>query len=200
MIYTRITDRALIRQVIRRSDKVRKKIFSIFRCHRCGNCCKFVPPQLLNDDVKQMSKSLAISKKEFCSRYTIMIHNELHLKRPCPFLEEGNHCRIYTNRPQVCREYPLKPEYYVEKGKIVSLTAPLFWTVEAADQCKLAHSILSSIAGTLKIEAPPQLHDWNEKCVKVTLVLDDVEPWINYLLRKTKKQWNVSTCMHATKL
>jgi len=91
------------------AENLHKKAFNKIDCLDCGNCCKTSKPLIEEDDIKEISEFLNISRNQVISDYlekdsdgdwTINI-------LPCPFLNEAdNKCKIYSARPKDCREFP----------------------------------------------------------------------------------------------
>ena len=93
-----------------------------FRCHKglgCfTRCCKGVDIILTPYDIIRLKNRLGISSEKFLARYTVLQLLEktglpvVILKllddqfASCPFVREGG-CIIYTDRPTICRYYPL---------------------------------------------------------------------------------------------
>jgi len=72
--------------------------------HRCVACCLETEMPLTEDDVKRIEK-LGFKRIDF----TVEVNRETRLKnrnKTCFFLE-GNGCKIYEDRPEGCRIYPL---------------------------------------------------------------------------------------------
>ncbi len=90
-----------------------------FTCDRCARCCTRAfngHVHLLDDDVERLSRHDFSALEpafpyDFCDRhgtfyvsgYTIRAHRDA--AGSCLFLEDGR-CRIYDERPMVCRVYP----------------------------------------------------------------------------------------------
>lgn len=74
-----------------------------FTCKRCGSCCN--PPRLYKPDIERIKK---LNYKDFI--YTDNLNNTYlkDKKGLCMFLKKGKtaECKIYKNRPKVCRLYP----------------------------------------------------------------------------------------------
>ena len=92
-----------------------------FRCHKdvaCFNqCCQSIDIQLTPYDILRLKNCLKLSSKEFLAQYTLPFEVDadglpgVKLKpveggTRCPFVtSEG--CRVYQDRPTVCRYYAL---------------------------------------------------------------------------------------------
>jgi Fe-S-cluster containining protein len=86
-----------------------RRLFSSIDCLDCANCCKTTPALLLQEDMERIAGFLGISTSEFIKNYVEMDEDGDFVTNstPCPFLGEGNYCRIYEVRPASCREFPL---------------------------------------------------------------------------------------------
>ncbi len=84
-----------------------------FKCLKnCAKCCSGFPGYvwLTNDDIKNISKKLKISKKDFLKKYTRNVKNKISLienlkNYDCPFLKDKK-CQIYEVRPNQCKTFP----------------------------------------------------------------------------------------------
>jgi Fe-S-cluster containining protein len=80
-----------------------------FRCNRCGKCCS--PIVTLSEDDIETIKQLGFNEKDFTMEDPFdsskkVLKNE---RNRCIFLEmeDGkSRCKIYSNRPEICRKYP----------------------------------------------------------------------------------------------
>ena len=77
-----------------------------FKCQRCGGCCGQIHFQL-----KFFKKFNHLTKREYDLRPwpggAVM---PITPNGNCVFLDEDMSCAIYSNRPEVCRQYGLIPE------------------------------------------------------------------------------------------
>ena len=93
-----------------------------FSCHKgipCfTHCCRDLDIVLTPYDIIRLKNRLGLSSGEFLAQYTtshigpnsglsvVNLKMENNAKRNCPFVTtEG--CRVYTDRPGACRDYPL---------------------------------------------------------------------------------------------
>ena len=82
--------------------------FNKYDCLSCANCCKTTSPIFTRKDIDRLASHLRIKPVEFQIKYLIIDEDDdfvLH-SSPCPFLEPDNTCRVYSARPNACREYP----------------------------------------------------------------------------------------------
>ncbi len=68
-------------------------------CSKCGGCCSNILP--LTDDEKKRIKHI-IKKKKLKPSYHIPFNG---LDMTCPLLDSDNKCRIYKDRPTICRVF-----------------------------------------------------------------------------------------------
>ncbi len=102
-----------------------------FSCHRdleCYTlCCRNANIFLTPYDVLRMKNRLGVSSEEFLRKYTGLLFGEVGLpvvflqmmedeERTCPFVSDEG-CRIYEDRPESCRNYPLKRSAPKRDGK-----------------------------------------------------------------------------------
>ena len=83
-------------------------VFENTNCLECANCCKTTGPLFTTKDIDRISKHLNLTPHQFVAEYLKKDEDGDWVLQslPCPFLGDNNHCQIYTQRPQVCREYP----------------------------------------------------------------------------------------------
>lgn len=76
----------------------------MFKCKRCGKCCRLTPKLSLLEIIKiRLKGHKNFYEKGIRSRYMKMKPN-----KDCFFLERNikTACKIYPIRPKMCREYP----------------------------------------------------------------------------------------------
>lgn len=84
---------------------------SMHKCKNCGNCCAISNPVIVTcEDVQRLAKRFKIPYAKALKKYTIPLpgggRSLKHLS-PCKFLDSRTkHCKIYEDRPAVCRKYP----------------------------------------------------------------------------------------------
>ena len=103
-----------------------------FECTRCATCCMDTKNHvrhilLLEDEAKRISTVSAKPKEEFAVEifghepYAYEMKKTLREER-CFFLDD-NSCRIYADRPLVCRFYPFQLKRVKGQRYIFSATA-----------------------------------------------------------------------------
>ena len=81
----------------------------LLKCQRCGSCCNAMifktGAMLFPQEVERLAIKVGVSKRQFKDRYTYTQDSKRFLKLPCVFYKDG--CSVYSDRPIVCREFPL---------------------------------------------------------------------------------------------
>ena len=112
---------------------------SEIECLQCANCCKTLGPLITNADIKRMAKALNMTEVDLLNMYLKVDEDGDYVfkQMPCPFLMNDNHCIIYNNRPNACREYP-----HTDRARfyhIVNLS------IKNAYTCPIAYEVLNNI-------------------------------------------------------
>jgi Fe-S-cluster containining protein len=106
------------------SSEIPETLFSqiaaqvLFRCENCGECCRGEGYALVDEaDLQEIAAKLCISRAEARSRFTdpdpekntgCRILKSIGPDRSCCFLDvKAKRCTIYSNRPRICRTFPL---------------------------------------------------------------------------------------------
>jgi hypothetical protein len=90
----------------------------LFRCENCGECCRGEGYALVDEaDLQEIAGSLGISRSEARARFTdpdpgknagCRILKSIGPDRSCCFLDvQAKRCTIYSNRPRICRTFPM---------------------------------------------------------------------------------------------
>jgi len=97
-----------------------------FKCDRkCGECCIKLIIKLNNADIKRI-KSLGYEEEEFLDVDPFLPGPSKHImlkkiNAGCVFLKKNKKgeysCKIYHERPQVCKDYPFSKEKLVDDCK-----------------------------------------------------------------------------------
>lgn len=84
----------------------------LFKCRRCGICCRWSGHVLLTaEDITRLASAAGLSEEEFIERYTILAANRRQLSLAdapdgsCILFENGL-CTLYEARPAQCRDFP----------------------------------------------------------------------------------------------
>lgn len=87
----------------------------VFRCRRCGACCR-VPGyvRVSDEDVVALAGLLGMTPEAFAEEHTELSPGRTGLvlkgrpEAPCRFLTAENLCRVHAARPRQCRDYPAR--------------------------------------------------------------------------------------------
>ena len=104
-----------------------------FQCLKCGSCCKNII-----ETINGVQRGLILTKKEtklfpaeiVTPQYAIGITKPTRIvfyqmkTNPCPYLNAKNECRIYDNRPLICRSFPVMADYISSKCQAFSCRKP----------------------------------------------------------------------------
>jgi len=91
--------------------QIAKDVEAQIDCRDCGNCCRETQVSVSQQDITHIATYLGIDRKEVIRLHTspdpaggggLILKN---LPDGCTFLD-GNLCRIYDARPQVCHAFP----------------------------------------------------------------------------------------------
>jgi uncharacterized protein len=95
------------------------KVFEEIDCLTCANCCKTTSPIFYETDIERVAKSLRMKPGDFVEKYLRIDEDKDYVLKssPCPFLDSGNYCSVYKDRPKACREYP-----HTNRKKMVQIT------------------------------------------------------------------------------
>jgi hypothetical protein len=75
-------------------------------CLACGNCCRSTHTAFTPEEIEVLAPRLGLTPAEFRHRHIVVEAGVAFINPlPCPFFE-GNRCKVYEDRPEVCREYP----------------------------------------------------------------------------------------------
>ncbi|MCS7369583.1 MAG: YkgJ family cysteine cluster protein [archaeon GBS-70-058] len=103
------------------------------KCLKCGKCCIETRMPLSHRDIERIER-LGYEKGEF----TVIVNGKFILRNingHCYFLNPKNmKCKIYEDRPEGCRIYPI---VYIEDGYVgVDDECPASKTVDIREICK----------------------------------------------------------------
>ncbi|MDR2845675.1 MAG: YkgJ family cysteine cluster protein [Candidatus Methanoplasma sp.] len=80
-----------------------------FPCEMCGRCCHQSLITILPGEVDRISRAADIPLYDFMTHYVKTASDgRLLFKKtdPCAFLKKDNRCRIWKDRPEICRDFP----------------------------------------------------------------------------------------------
>jgi Fe-S-cluster containining protein len=87
----------------------------LFKCGKCGNCCRLRIIEITKDDVDRLKKA---GLRNFYEKKS----GEYWMKRKngrCIFLKDDL-CSIHKIRPQICRDFPFFKKFGLEYCRTVS--------------------------------------------------------------------------------
>jgi len=170
-----------------------KKLNPCFSCD--GKCCKGLaviltipealelirstklPPQEVIEFTNRLDPDkvphypLLVMQKNRIEQYFIIIKRE----KKCIFLDENNRCKIYKNRPYVCRIYPFELDGIKLKEKHL---CPVKF--ERTKEIELAAKILKDLLKLHGIVA----REWNKQHTNFSEL--DVKKFLEYFEKPTK--------------
>ncbi|MEE9904330.1 MAG: YkgJ family cysteine cluster protein [Chlorobium sp.] len=124
---------------IRRTGLLRSSLFG-FTCNRCRHCCTNKKIQVNPYEIARIADRLGIPTTEFIERFTAENGSFLKFtdRGSCTFLgPEG--CTVHSDRPLVCRLYPLA-RHVGEKGE------EWFSELEPEPSCRGTYGIEGTIS------------------------------------------------------
>jgi uncharacterized protein len=93
-----------------------------FTCQQCGNCCRGPDPGYVwvtEEEIAALAKRLDMSLDAFGRLYLRRVGGRYSLveryNHDCVFWEEGQGCKVYSERPEQCRTFPFWPEFIESK-------------------------------------------------------------------------------------
>ncbi|MFN4082979.1 MAG: YkgJ family cysteine cluster protein [Bacteroidia bacterium] len=89
-------------------NQLHDEAFENIDCLQCANCCKTTGPLLLGKDIDRLADAEKLRPADFTQKYikTDEDGDYVFKSMPCPFLNNDNYCRVYSSRPNACRQYP----------------------------------------------------------------------------------------------
>lgn len=85
-----------------------KGLHDAFPCAMCGKCCHQANITLMDSDVERISEHLNMGTNDFIAEY-LYRRDGIWLFRKsgkCRFLGNGERCDIWSERPEICRDFP----------------------------------------------------------------------------------------------
>jgi hypothetical protein len=108
MRYFLRTIRIAIERLFRRLTGKPHQYFRIGRCRRCGSCCRDVALTVGGRKLTTQEEYESLVSED--ERYRIFVQKGVDrdgaLLFTCRRLDDGNRCTVYSDRPQVCIDYP----------------------------------------------------------------------------------------------
>ncbi len=89
-----------------------------FPCEMCGKCCRQPNIVVRPEEVDRIAKAAGVSLHDFITKYlTTTPDGRLLFYRtdPCAFLDDENRCRIWSDRPEICRDFPYAVSMFMSR-------------------------------------------------------------------------------------
>jgi Fe-S-cluster containining protein len=152
-----------------------------FTCDRSGKCCRdrFENPILLSPyDVHRLRNNLKIPSRQFAAKFGCKIfgsESQLPIMlldfeqqgknhNKCPFLMSYG-CKVYEDRPLVCRLYPV--------GRVVDTDMnSFFFLTKVAEYCKLGTGKEHTIEEWLEEAEVEPYFQWNDRFNSLYMEMD----------------------------
>ena len=102
-----------------------------FQCLKCGGCCRDLI--WVKDGLKK-GNTLTPKEAKLFPLEAISPHMAVGIEKPetvilyqlnvtdCPFIDQTNKCKIYSNRPLICQAFPIVENTYSTKCKVFSFS------------------------------------------------------------------------------
>jgi Fe-S-cluster containining protein len=113
-----------------------QKYFALIDCRQCANCCRSLHMQFEQSELHTIAQTLGPSIESFGTQFM----SDGQVKPPCPMLD-GKLCRIYKNRPEVCRSYPFL--------ELPQFTTRLMGVIDNVAICPIAFNAFEELKGKL---------------------------------------------------
>jgi len=77
-------------------------------CEMCGRCCNQANITVMDDEVERIADHLNMTADDFISEYLYRSEGRWLFRKSgrCRFLTDENKCRIWSQRPEICRDFP----------------------------------------------------------------------------------------------
>jgi hypothetical protein len=131
-----------------------------FPCEMCGRCCRQPNIIIRPEEVDRISFASKIPLHEFISGYIVRTTDGRLLfskTDPCAFLDTDNRCRIWKDRPEICRDFPYAVSMFMSRVYI-ALTdddADIIELIDYMDESWPCTKIIKSgISGKIKESKP----------------------------------------------
>jgi len=89
-----------------------------FPCEQCGRCCHQPNIIIRPEEVDRIANAAGIPLQDFITGYlTATLDGRLFFYKtdPCAFLGEDNRCKIWTDRPEICRDFPYAVSMFISR-------------------------------------------------------------------------------------
>jgi len=89
-----------------------------FPCELCGRCCRQPNITVRPEEVDRIAHAAGIPLHEFITEYLFRTSDgRMFFSRtdPCAFLGGDNRCRIWKDRPEICRDFPYAVSMFMSR-------------------------------------------------------------------------------------
>jgi len=119
--------------------RLHDEAFIVYDCLNCANCCRSISPAIRHSDVNEIAVKLKIRPSAVVETYLHLDEEGDYVFRqaPCPFIDSGNYCSIYSHRPRACREYP-----HTDRTRFYQI---LSLSLKNAEVCPVVFAILKKL-------------------------------------------------------
>ena len=127
------------KELDRRFKELHNKIFPLYDCKQCRNCCKSLCAQIPKEDIDKDAAFLNMSREEFIDRYLKQDESGEWLEKhsPCGFLSEADECILGECCPKSCKDFP-----YTDQPDRIS---HLYSILDAVAVCPAAYEIYEAL-------------------------------------------------------
>jgi len=92
------------------SYEICRKLSELAECECCGKCCHQPYITVMDDEVVRISDHLEMNPYDFVTKYLQRVDDRWLFSKstdgPCAFLGKDNRCTIWSERPEICRDFP----------------------------------------------------------------------------------------------
>jgi len=119
--------------------ELHNRIFPLYDCKRCRNCCKLLSAQIPGEDIDRIASFLNMSREEFVDKHLQQeeLGEWIEKHSPCGFLSETGECRLGKFCPKSCKDFP----YTNQPDRLFSLYSIL----NAVSVCPAAYEIFEAL-------------------------------------------------------
>jgi Fe-S-cluster containining protein len=89
-----------------------------FPCEMCGRCCHQPNITVLPDEVDRLAAAAGVPLHIFISKFISRSSDgRLFLSKtdPCAFLDKENRCKVWKDRPEICRDFPYAVSMFMSR-------------------------------------------------------------------------------------
>ena len=98
-----------------------------FPCEMCGRCCHQPHIVVRPEEIDRISSAADIPLYDFMRNYLVQTSDGRFLFKktnPCAFLGPDNRCRIWSNRPQICDDFPYAVSMFMSRVYLALTNQP----------------------------------------------------------------------------